>query len=112
MHLHGHNFYILAAGSGTWDGSTIVNPDNPLRRDTLLIPAASYTVIQFEADNPGTWPFHCHIAAHVAGGLYVNIFERTDEIAELDIPDIMNQTCRDYVQWQQRMTVDQVDSGV
>jgi FtsP/CotA-like multicopper oxidase with cupredoxin domain len=112
MHMHGHNFFILAAGPGEWDGSTIVNPLNPIRRDTLLIPAYSYTVIQFEADNPGAWPFHCHIAAHVAGGLYVTILERPDEIAKIKIPDIMAQTCEDYVEWQQHMVVDQVDSGV
>ncbi|CZT00095.1 related to laccase precursor [Rhynchosporium agropyri] len=113
MHLHGHNFQIVAAGPGEWDGHTIVNPDNPIRRDTVLIPAASYAVIQFEADNPGTWPFHCHIAGHVAGGLYVNIFERTDEIAKIHIPAIIEQTCRDYEAWQAAgNVVNQVDSGV
>ncbi|KAH8790649.1 Cupredoxin [Hyaloscypha finlandica] len=112
MHMHGHNFFILAAGPGEWDGSTIINPLNPIRRDTLLIPAYSYTVIQFEADNPGAWPFHCHIAAHVAGGLYVTILERPDEIAKLKIYDIMAQTCEDYVEWQQHVVVDEIDSGV
>lgn len=99
MHLHGHNFYILAAGA-EWDGSTIVNPTNPIQRDTFLLPASSYAVIQFEADNPGTWPFHCHIVAHVGGGLYVNILERPYEIAKLKIPDTIEQTCRDYMNWQ------------
>ncbi|TAQ83732.1 hypothetical protein B7494_g7952 [Chlorociboria aeruginascens] len=112
MHLHGHNFYILAAGPGEWDGTTIVNPENPLRRDTVLIPAYSYAVIQFEADNPGTWPFHCHIAAHVAGGLYFTVLERPNDIVKLNIPDIMAQTCDDYVAWQQTVVVDQIDSGV
>jgi hypothetical protein len=30
-------------------------------------------VFQIDADNPGMWPFHCHIAWHVSGGLYMNI---------------------------------------
>jgi hypothetical protein len=29
-------------------------------------------VMQIEADNPGVWPFHCHVAWHMSGGLYVN----------------------------------------
>ena len=67
MHLHGHNMQILAQGTGTWNGS-IVHPSNPQRRDVHLLPIApsttepSYIVVSFEADNPGVWPFHCHIA--------------------------------------------------
>ena len=34
---------VLAAGSGTWDG-TIVNPNNPQRRDVNLLPALGYLV--------------------------------------------------------------------
>jgi FtsP/CotA-like multicopper oxidase with cupredoxin domain len=60
MHLHGHDFQILAEGIGTWDGH-IVRPENPQRRDTVMMwggPQAipSYTVIQYEQDNPGIWP--------------------------------------------------------
>lgn len=61
MHMHGHNMYVLAEGTGTWDG-TIVNGGNPQRRDVHLLPIApsttvpSYIVIQFDADNPGVWP--------------------------------------------------------
>lgn len=60
MHLQGHNMFILQEGYGTWDG-TIVNPQNPQRRDVHLLYNAkpddtpSYMVIQFEADNPGVW---------------------------------------------------------
>lgn len=79
MHLHGHNMYILAEGVGEWDGS-VVRPNNPMRRDTQQLRPADpatkrpgYMVVQIDADNPGVWPFHCHIAWHVSGGLYVNI---------------------------------------
>ena len=56
MHLHGHNFYVLAVGTGTWDG-TIVNPSNPQRRDTQLVPPERYVVLQIALTNPGVWPF-------------------------------------------------------
>ena len=92
MHLHGHNPWIVAEGVGTWDGT--VNSINPQRRDTqMLQPAASedqpgYLVLEFNADNPGVWPLHCHIAWHVSQGLYVNIMERPDDITETEIPDV------------------------
>ena len=77
MHLHGHNFQILAEGPGPWDG-IITNPLNPQRRDVHLLQRGSDTnpshmVIQWTANNPGVWPFHCHIAWHSSAGLYINI---------------------------------------
>lgn len=82
MHIHGHNMYLLSEGVGEWDGS-VVRPSNPTRRDVQqLRPAAfnkdgsitsTHMVFQIDADNPGMWPFHCHIAWHVSGGLYINL---------------------------------------
>lgn len=66
MHLHGHVFWVLAEGTGVWDG-TVVRPENPQRRDVQMLQggtkaAPGYLVLEFEADNPGVWPMHCHIA--------------------------------------------------
>ena len=72
MHLHGHNMYVLNEGLGTWDGSSVVNSENPQRRDVQLLQPDGYIVVQYDGDNPGVWPFHCHIAWHVSAGLYVN----------------------------------------
>jgi hypothetical protein len=82
MHLHGHNFWVVAQGTGRWNG-TITRPHNPQRRDTQIIDAGnpangepggeSYIVLDFIADNPGVWPFHCHVAWHVSDGLYINV---------------------------------------
>jgi Multicopper oxidase len=73
MHLHGHNFWVLAEGTGTWDG-TVVNPRNPPRRDVQIMKGGTsdtpgYLVLEFEADNPGVWPLHCHIAWYVGFSL-------------------------------------------
>ena len=78
MHLHGHNFWVLNEGIGDWDGHTVVNPDNPQRRDThILQPGSmdtpSFAVFEWEQDNPGIWPFHCHTSIHVSAGLYINV---------------------------------------
>ena len=77
MHLHGHNFWVLAEGVGKWDG-TITNPSNPQRRDTQLMASGSpdtpsYIVLEWNADNPGVWPLHCHIVVHASAGLLINI---------------------------------------
>ncbi|KAH7381904.1 Cupredoxin [Cadophora sp. MPI-SDFR-AT-0126] len=113
MHLHGHNMQILAEGPGDYDGSTIVNPSNPQRRDVQLVRANGHFVFQYDADNPGVWPFHCHIAWHVSGGLYANFMERPDDISQKSqIPYIMQQTCVDWQAYTNRDVVDQVDSGV
>ena len=53
--------FVLAEGMGSWDGN-LVNPQNPQRRDTQILQANGYMVVQLTADNPGVWPFHCHIA--------------------------------------------------
>ncbi|PNS15351.1 Iron transport multicopper oxidase [Sphaceloma murrayae] len=124
MHMHGHNVFVLAEGYGKWDGH-VVRPENPQRRDTQIVRAAraksggqpgevepAYIVLQIEADNPGVWPLHCHIAWHVSGGLYVNILERPREIREREIPMVMAQTCRDWWRWTRHNVVDQIDSGL
>lgn len=112
IHLHGHNMFILASGTGTWDGKTIVNPDNPTRRDVHLLEANGYMVMQMTSDNPGAWPLHCHIAWHVSAGLYVTVLERPADIANYKIPSIMAQTCRDWASWTGGNVVDQIDSGL
>ena len=128
MHLHGHNFYVLAEGFGQWDGVVQTDAANPLRRDTQMlglgIPNAtttpendfigtpSYTVIQYDQDNPGVWPFHCHVAWHASDGLIINILERPDEITELPIPGTMAQLCREWATWTGQHVVDEIDSGL
>lgn len=53
IHLHGHDFFILAQGSGTWNTSVTLDLDNPPRRDTATMPLSGYLVIAFQTDNPG-----------------------------------------------------------
>ncbi len=103
--------FVLSVGTGSWDGS-IVNPENPQRRDVQLLPANGYLALQMKSDNPGAWPLHCHIAWHVSTGLYVTVLERPDDIAKLNIPSIMAQTCRDWTAFTNETVVDQIDSGL
>ena len=93
MHLHGQQMFVLASGEGTWNGS-ITNPTNPQRRDTHLVPANGYMVVQLTADNPGVWPFHCHIAWHLSAGMLINLALKPDEIRDAkEIPEVLAETC-------------------
>ena len=129
MHLHGHNFYVLAEGYGTWNGSGIVNPQNPQRRDTYNVQKSinnattnastdyqgtpAYIVLQYEQDNPGVWPFHCHIAWHVSDGFAMTFLERPDDVRnEMPIPDVIMQTCTDWSAWTSNHVVDEIDDGL
>lgn len=112
MHLHGHNMYILHQGPGFWDGVSITNPSNPQRRDVQMLSPSSHIVIQYDADNPGVWPFHCHIAWHLSLGLYLNIVEQPAQINQMQIPDVMAQTCTDWNAYSKLNVVDQIDSGL
>ncbi|KIV88855.1 hypothetical protein PV10_08492 [Exophiala mesophila] len=111
MHLHGHNMYILAVGHGVWDGS-IVRPENPQRRDVQNVPANGYMVWQADADNPGSWAFHCHIAWHAAVGLTVDILEHPEQIVNLAVPDDVYRVCHDWRDAFATGKIELLDSGV
>ncbi|KAI1735704.1 Cupredoxin [Xylaria scruposa] len=116
MHLHGHNFWIVAEGVGEWDGTANLN--NPMRRDThILQPGVKgvgpgYMVIDFVTDSPGVWPLHCHLAWHVSAGLYVNILEHPDKIADMNIPQNVYQTCKDWTHYMGHDLLPEIDAGV
>lgn len=44
MHMHGHNFQILAEGFGDWNDS-IAHPENAQRRDVQLMPGSQGTTV-------------------------------------------------------------------
>lgn len=83
IHLHGHDFAILAQVENQKFPETVeglknltLKTDNPPRRDVVLLPTNGYVVIAFKADNPGAWLVHCHIAVHAWWGLGMIIMER------------------------------------
>lgn len=60
MHLHGHYFRVVGINGQRINGAL---------RDTVLVPVNAMVSIQFDADNPGTWAFHCHHAYHMNAGM-------------------------------------------
>jgi hypothetical protein len=73
LHLHGHDFYVLAQGKGIFiKGITPINLKNPPRRDTAIIPGNGYLVIAFYTDNPGYVNFtHSEINRDTAQNLLI-----------------------------------------
>lgn len=63
IHLHGHQFYVTAS-----DGNTIP-PSQRLLRSNILVASGDTWDIEFSANNPGQWPFHCHIPHHMTNNM-------------------------------------------
>ncbi|KAK4632151.1 Laccase-2 [Fulvia fulva] len=110
IHLHGHDFYQLAQGTGTYESSApTLQTSNPIRRDVTMLPASGYVVIAFSADNPGAWLCHCHIGWHTEEGFALQFIERYDEIAALYDADTLEDGCSSWSTYQ--MAASLVDDG-
>ena len=84
IHVHGHDFVVLATGTEEYDPKKVeLNLNNPPRRDVALLPVNGYLVIAFEINNPGAWLMHCHIAWHASGGLALQFVEKPGKISQL-----------------------------
>ncbi|KAG1143448.1 hypothetical protein G6F37_001552 [Rhizopus arrhizus] len=97
FHLHGHVFQMVGRGSGVYSGNTSEVEwflDNPARRDTVSVPAESFVIIRFRADNPGVWFFHCHIEWHLESGLAA-VFVEAPAVAQqrMTLPQSFKDTC-------------------
>lgn len=57
MHLHGHSFRV---DTGTGRGPV---------KDTVVVEPAQRLAIDWVADNPGDWAFHCHQTYHAEAGM-------------------------------------------
>ncbi|KAA8899145.1 multicopper oxidase [Sphaerosporella brunnea] len=113
IHLHGHDFYVLAQGTGTYDSSTVtLGLTNPPRRDVAMLPGSGYLVIGFLTDNPGAWLMHCHIGWHTSEGFALQLVERYSEIAALIDSDTLNSTCAAWDTYVAASSVVEDDSGV
>ncbi|KAM0492361.1 hypothetical protein ACHAP6_008713 [Verticillium nonalfalfae] len=112
IHLHGHDFFVLAQGSGTYSASVTLNTENPPRRDTALLPASGYLVMAWETDNPGVWLMHCHIGWHASEGFALQFIERYSEIAGISDQSSLNDGCSTWSSFQDTYSIEQEDSGI
>ncbi|ORY02655.1 laccase-2 precursor [Clohesyomyces aquaticus] len=82
MHLHGHDFQVVARGLGTWDHNRASLPVIPMMRDTVVVPAEGYLVLRWLSNNPGVWFFHCHIDMHLVGGMATIFVENPEQLQQ------------------------------
>lgn len=100
IHLHGHDFYILATGSGSYSSSTALNLKNPPRRDVAMMPGSGFLVIAFYTDNPGVWLMHCHIGWHATMGFAVQIIENLGGVNNtLQNTCMIKDVCQSWNTW-------------
>ena len=68
-------WYLFGLGSETdlhtahWHGLRVIE-DGARRTDAVELMPASMKVADMLADNPGDWLFHCHVADHMANGMF------------------------------------------
>jgi FtsP/CotA-like multicopper oxidase with cupredoxin domain len=64
MHLHGHEFQVVEIDGKRFSGAV---------RDTVLVTPGRRVVLAFDANNPGTWAFHCHLLYHLDAGMFTTL---------------------------------------
>ena len=69
--------------------------ETTVRKDTVIVPAGGYVVINFLSNNPGYWFIHCHIEIHQLQGMALIIHEADTVDSKLLIPPEMNK-CGDF----------------
>jgi FtsP/CotA-like multicopper oxidase with cupredoxin domain len=62
IHLHGQRFLVLARNG--------VSNDDPVWKDTVLVPTGGTVDLLIDTSNPGRWMLHCHIAEHLEAGMH------------------------------------------
>ncbi|XP_066252634.1 uncharacterized protein [Euwallacea similis] len=107
LHLHGYAFRVVAMeklGSNVTvkqvklkDKKGLIKRnllDAPIK-DTVTVPDGGYTVVRFQADNPGFWIFHCHLEFHAEIGMAL-IFKIGEDSQMLPVPEGFPR-CGDYL---------------
>jgi hypothetical protein len=84
-------WYLFGLGSESdlhtahWHGLRVVE-EGRRRTDTVELLPGSMKVADMVADNPGRWLFHCHVAEHMANGMFarVTVFPKDAPAASAD----------------------------
>src|SRR5262249_32528211 len=63
IHIHGHSFAITGTDGGT------IPPSARWPETTVNVHPGSTRTIEFVADNPGDWAFHCHKSHHTMNAM-------------------------------------------
>jgi hypothetical protein len=67
MHIHGHRFHVTGTDAGA------IQPSAWIPENTVNVPVGTTRDIEFVADNPGDWAFHCHKTHHTMNQMGHNL---------------------------------------
>lgn len=90
MHLHGHTFEVAGIDGG-W-----VQPSARWPEVTTDIAVGQMRAIEFIADNPGDWAFHCHKSHHTMNAMGHNVPTMIG-VQQKDLAKKMNALVPDYM---------------
>jgi FtsP/CotA-like multicopper oxidase with cupredoxin domain len=100
FHLHGYKYWVLAnSDSGSFypnfyeDHPEKLDLTNPVLRDTVGVAPFGFAVLRFVVDNPGVFPFHCHIGWHIEAGLLLQVNALQSEWMKQDYNPQWKQMC-------------------
>ena len=63
IHIHGHAFNVTATDGGR------IPPAGQWPETTVLVPVGAMRDVEFIADAPGDWAFHCHMSHHTMNAM-------------------------------------------
>lgn len=86
--------------------------DNPPRRDVQNVEPGGHIVVQMDVENPGIWPFHCHIVWHASAGFFSQLLFLPDDIMALQPDAAVEQACAEWREFTAGEVVEQIDSGL
>ena len=96
IHQHGTQFQLVERmQNASLPHTKVTVRENPMRRDTVIIPNGGSVTIRFRADNPGAWIMHCHMDWHLSAGLAMLLIQAPKEAKEmLKVPSYLTQQCQ------------------
>lgn len=89
VHKHSNKAYLIGAGTGTFNYSTVAdamneipgsfNLETPSLRDSFTTPSVlqgpAWIAFRYQVVNPGAFYLHCHIQTHLTGGMAMTMMD-------------------------------------
>ena len=91
IHLHGHHFSVTCTDGG-WVPESARWPEA-----TIDVPVGTIRAIEFIADNPGDWPFHCHKSHHTMNAMGHNVRNFIGAEMKRDLVDAVRKLAPGYM---------------
>lgn len=92
IHLHGYEFIVTALGAKR------LSPSAQYNGVTINVPVGETREIEFIADAPGDWAFHCHKVHHVMSGMEHSLPNLLN-VNQSGVEEKIQKLLPDYMAW-------------